>query len=263
MDHLKLSDPEVFEAIVAEEHRQRDELELIASENYTSAAVMEAVGSVLTNKYAEGLPGQALLRRLPARRHDRAARDRAGEAALRRRARQRPAALGGHGEPGRLLRGARDRRHRPGDGPGPGRPPDARDEAELLGPLVSDDRLRRRPEDRADRLSTASPQLAREHKPKLILAGASAYPRIIDFDRIGRDRPRGRRDLLRRHGPHRGPRRGRRAPEPGPHRRLRDDDHAQDPPRPSRGDRDLQGVVGARSSTRPSSRASRAARWST
>src|SRR5580698_1783780 len=58
MDHLKLNDPDVFEAIVAEEHRQRDELELIASENYTSAAVMEAVGSVLTNKYAEGLPGK-------------------------------------------------------------------------------------------------------------------------------------------------------------------------------------------------------------
>src|SRR5512135_3412104 len=58
MDLLKESDPEVFEAIRAEEHRQRDELELIASENYTSAAVMEAVGSVLTNKYAEGLPGK-------------------------------------------------------------------------------------------------------------------------------------------------------------------------------------------------------------
>src|SRR3954466_10774470 len=56
MEILKGSDPQVFEAIVAEEHRQRDELELIASENYTSAAVMEAVGSVLTKKYAEGLP---------------------------------------------------------------------------------------------------------------------------------------------------------------------------------------------------------------
>ncbi len=58
MNHLRLNDPDVFDAIVAEEHRQRDELELIASENYTSAAVMEAVGSVLTNKYAEGLPGK-------------------------------------------------------------------------------------------------------------------------------------------------------------------------------------------------------------
>jgi glycine hydroxymethyltransferase len=58
MDILRESDPQVFEAIRLEEQRQRDELELIASENYTSAAVMEAVGSVLTNKYAEGLPGK-------------------------------------------------------------------------------------------------------------------------------------------------------------------------------------------------------------
>src|SRR5882724_7420534 len=55
---LRESDPRVFEAIRSEERRQRVELELIASENYTSAAVMEAVGSVLTNKYAEGLPGR-------------------------------------------------------------------------------------------------------------------------------------------------------------------------------------------------------------
>jgi len=50
-------DPEVFEAISAELARQRSNLELIASENFTSPAVLEAVGSVLTNKYAEGLPG--------------------------------------------------------------------------------------------------------------------------------------------------------------------------------------------------------------
>src|SRR3954452_12629366 len=58
MSLLRDSDPELFDAIRSEEIRQRDELELIASENYTSAAVMEAVGSVLTNKYAEGLPGR-------------------------------------------------------------------------------------------------------------------------------------------------------------------------------------------------------------
>lgn len=55
---LSRVDPELAAAIAAERVRQRDELELIASENYTSAAVMEAVGSVLTNKYAEGLPGK-------------------------------------------------------------------------------------------------------------------------------------------------------------------------------------------------------------
>jgi glycine hydroxymethyltransferase len=53
---LRKVDPEVFDAIEAEERRQRENIELIASENFTSRAVMEAQGSVLTNKYAEGLP---------------------------------------------------------------------------------------------------------------------------------------------------------------------------------------------------------------
>ena len=51
-------DPELYAAIAGEERRQRDNLELIASENYASAAVREASGSVLTNKYAEGYPGK-------------------------------------------------------------------------------------------------------------------------------------------------------------------------------------------------------------
>ena len=58
MSWLQSQDPEVFEAIEAEARRQEDGLEMIASENYTSVAVMEAVGSVLTNKYAEGYPGK-------------------------------------------------------------------------------------------------------------------------------------------------------------------------------------------------------------
>jgi glycine hydroxymethyltransferase len=53
---LRKVDPEVFDAIAAEEKRQRENIELIASENFTSHAVMEAQGSVLTNKYAEGYP---------------------------------------------------------------------------------------------------------------------------------------------------------------------------------------------------------------
>ena len=55
---LELTDPKLFAAIEAERGRQRDGLELIASENYTSAAVLEAAGTVLTNKYAEGYPGR-------------------------------------------------------------------------------------------------------------------------------------------------------------------------------------------------------------
>src|SRR5579883_3397760 len=54
---LAVADPEVYAAIQNEQRRQRLGLEMIASENYTSAAVLEAVGSVLTNKYAEGYPG--------------------------------------------------------------------------------------------------------------------------------------------------------------------------------------------------------------
>jgi glycine hydroxymethyltransferase len=51
-------DPELWDAMLRERRRQRDKIELIASENYTFAAVMEAQGSWLTNKYAEGLPGK-------------------------------------------------------------------------------------------------------------------------------------------------------------------------------------------------------------
>lgn len=55
---IAVSDPELYEAIVGEEHRQRNHIELIASENFASPAVMEAQGSLLTNKYAEGYPGR-------------------------------------------------------------------------------------------------------------------------------------------------------------------------------------------------------------
>ena len=57
-DSLETSDPDVFRAIRSELGRQRDEIELIASENIVSRAVMEAQGSVMTNKYAEGYPGR-------------------------------------------------------------------------------------------------------------------------------------------------------------------------------------------------------------
>ncbi|GAQ16813.1 serine hydroxymethyltransferase [Oceanobacillus picturae] len=58
MEHVKQADKEVFEAIQAEKTRQQEKIELIASENFVSEAVMEAMGSVLTNKYAEGYPGK-------------------------------------------------------------------------------------------------------------------------------------------------------------------------------------------------------------
>src|SRR3954465_6674947 len=58
MKHLSQADEQVFQAIQLELGRQRSKIELIASENFVSEAVMEAQGSVLTNKYAEGLPGR-------------------------------------------------------------------------------------------------------------------------------------------------------------------------------------------------------------
>jgi len=184
MDHLRLSDPEVFEAIVAEEDRQRDELELIASENYTSAAVMEAVGSVLTNKYAEGLPGR---RYYGGCQHvdatERLAIDRAKALFGAEHVNVQPhsgatanqavyyAALeigdrilamdlahGGHLTHGMKLNFSG--RWYPTIGYGVD---------EQTGRIDLDNLAR----------------LAREHRPKLILAGASAYPRIIDFERIG------------------------------------------------------------------------------
>ncbi len=57
-EHIKAEDPEIYSAICQELERQRDKIELIASENIVSEAVLEAAGSVLTNKYAEGYPGK-------------------------------------------------------------------------------------------------------------------------------------------------------------------------------------------------------------
>ncbi len=56
MEHLRAADPQIFQAILSEARRQANGLELIASENFVSRAVLEAMGTVLTNKYAEGVP---------------------------------------------------------------------------------------------------------------------------------------------------------------------------------------------------------------
>ncbi|MBR9989047.1 MAG: serine hydroxymethyltransferase [Gemmatimonadetes bacterium] len=58
MDALRTTDPEIYDVVVAEAERQHGTLELIASENFTSPAVLQAAGTVLTNKYAEGYPGK-------------------------------------------------------------------------------------------------------------------------------------------------------------------------------------------------------------
>jgi len=58
MSYLKDSDPEIYKAIMDETGRQNEKIELIASENFTSASVLEAAGGIMTNKYAEGYPGK-------------------------------------------------------------------------------------------------------------------------------------------------------------------------------------------------------------
>ncbi|MCL0033681.1 serine hydroxymethyltransferase, partial [Thermodesulfovibrionales bacterium] len=58
IEYLKETDPEIYEVICREIAREQNKILLIASENYASRAVIEAQGSVLTNKYAEGYPGR-------------------------------------------------------------------------------------------------------------------------------------------------------------------------------------------------------------
>ena len=56
--NLKNSDPDIYNVVMEEKERQQSHIELIASENFVTEAVMEAMGSYLTNKYAEGYPGK-------------------------------------------------------------------------------------------------------------------------------------------------------------------------------------------------------------
>jgi glycine hydroxymethyltransferase len=183
MDFLKDADPAIFDAITDEEHRQRDELELIASENYTSAAVMEAVGSVLTNKYAEGLPGRRYYGGCEfVDKVETLAINRAKQLFGAEHANVQPHSGASanqavyyacleHGDPvlamdlahgGHLTHGMKlnfSGRWYPTVGYG-------------LDPKT----------ERIDYDDIAAK--AREHKPKLVLAGASAYSRTIDFDKI-------------------------------------------------------------------------------
>ena len=180
---LAETDPEIRRLIGAELKRQRETLELIASENFTSLAVLEAMGSVLTNKYAEGYPGH----RYYGGCHvvdevEELARNRACTLFHAEYANVQPHA----GAPANMA--AYHALIKPGD--------------TVLGMKLSE----------GGHLTHGSPvnfsgqdyhfvaygvsavteqidydeieALAREHHPKLIVAGASAYPRIIDFPRL-------------------------------------------------------------------------------
>ena len=135
-------------ALRGELERQQRTLEMIASENFVPRAVLECQGSVLTNKYAEGYPGQALLRRLRVGRRRRAAGDRPREGAVRRRARQRAAALRRAGERRRRTTRCCSRATRiMGLVARPRRAPHARHEDQRLGAALRHRGLRGRPRD--------------------------------------------------------------------------------------------------------------------
>jgi glycine hydroxymethyltransferase len=179
MSALRDTDPTVWQAIEHERARQRDGLELIASENYTSAAVLEAVGSVLTNKYAEGLPGR---RYYGGCEHidtvESLARDRACQLFGADHANVQPhagsqanmAAYMSVLKPGDTIL-AMDLAH--------GGHLTHGMSLNFSGQLYHVVHYGVRPDDNRIDFDQVS-RLAREHKPKLIVAGASAYPREID-----------------------------------------------------------------------------------
>lgn len=180
---LKRVDPEIYEAIKKELERQRYSIELIASENFTSIAVMEAQGSVMTNKYAEGLPQK--------RYYGGCEFVDVAEDLARERAKQ--------------LFGAEHANVQPHSGA-------QANMAAYFALLEPGDTVLGMSLPHGGHLTHGSPvnfsgklynfiaygvdpetetidydqvrELALKHRPKLILAGASAYPRVIDFEKF-------------------------------------------------------------------------------
>ena len=181
---LDSADPEVAAACDAELERQRSTVELIASENFTSLAVLEAAGTVLTNKYAEGLPGKRyyggcekvdVVENL--------ARDRVKELFGADHANVQPhagaqanmavyfAALSpGDKVLGMSLAHGGHLTH--------GSPVNFSGKWFDIAAYGLDPVTERIDYDEVERL-------AKEHRPRMIIAGASAYPRVIDFERFG------------------------------------------------------------------------------
>mgnify|MGYP002331853543 CR=1 FL=1 len=176
-------DPEVARAVEMEYERQRSELELIASENYAPPEVMYAQGSVLTNKYAEGLPGNRyyggcenvdLVEELARRRAKALFGAEHVNVQPHSGAQANTAVYFAVLEPGDVVLGM-DLAH--GGHLTHGHPLNISGKYYKFVPYgVTKDT------ETIDYDSLAA--LAEEHKPKLIVAGASAYPRVIDFARI-------------------------------------------------------------------------------
>ena len=180
---LSAADPEVYEAIQHEVERQHTRIELIASENFTSEAVLEATGSVFTNKYAEGYPGKRYYGGCEfADVVENLARDRAKKLFGAEYANVQPhsgsqaneAAFGAVLEPGDTILGM-NLAH--GGHLTHGHPLNFSGKRYKVVPYGV-----RKDDERIDYQELE--KLAVEHKPKMIIAGGSAYPRIIDFARF-------------------------------------------------------------------------------
>lgn len=182
-DSLEIVDKDVYDAIQKELRRQNEKIELIASENFTSKAVMEAMGSVLTNKYAEGYPGKRyyggcenvdIVEDL--------ARDRVKKLFNAEHANVQPhsgaqanmAVYFAMLEPGDTILGM-NLAH--GGHLTHGSPVNFSGKLYNIVPYGVDKDTQRIDYDELERLAI-------ENKPKMIVAGASAYPRIIDFARM-------------------------------------------------------------------------------
>ena len=185
MSSIQKQDPQLHQAIVHEEERQRTQLELIASENYVSDAVLEAAGSVLTNKYAEGLPGKRYYGGCEwVDVAENLARDRLKQLFGAEHANVQPhsgasanlAAYLSVSEPGETLLGM-SLAH--GGHLTHGHPVSA------SGRLWKSVQYGVRPEDGRIDYDEVE-RLAKEHRPRILVAGASAYPRTLDFERFGR-----------------------------------------------------------------------------
>ena len=184
MDSLAQADAQIYEAIEKELNRQRTKLELIASENIVSRAVMEAQGSVLTNKYAEGYPGKRYYGGCEyVDVAEQLAIDRAKElfgaawanVQSHSGAQANMAVFFALLQPGDTILGMNltDGGHLTH-----GSPVNISGSYFKIVPYGVDKETERIDYDALERL-------AAEHKPKMIIAGASAYARIIDFERIG------------------------------------------------------------------------------
>src|ERR1700674_5903394 len=180
---LAEADPEIFDAIRKETERQNSRLELIASENFTSEAVLEATGSVFTNKYAEGYPGKRYYGGCEfADAVETLARERVKKLFGAEYANVQPhsgsqanqAAYSAVIQPGDVILGM-NLAH--GGHLTHGHPLNFSGKTyHVIAYGV------RREDERIDYDKVA--RLAEEHKPKLIIAGGSAIPRIMDFPRV-------------------------------------------------------------------------------